>query len=128
MAFLYHRYKKKRGKERAAEGGRGDLGNQTSLSRNLSDEGRAVLLRAWSSEDDQDDAIDDGYVVKAIYGNATPRPAGHPKATEIFKWLFVGGIFDAHNPRLLIKHKVSSIVNISLTEYKSPHKICNFMI
>jgi atypical dual specificity phosphatase len=128
MAFLFRRDKTKKGNERAAEGGRGGLGNQASLSltRTLSDEGRAVLLRAWSSEDDQDDVPDNGYVVKTVHGNATLRPAGHPKATVIFKWLIVGGIFDAHNPRLLSKHKVTSIVNLSLTEYTPPDKICNF--
>ena len=123
-----------------------------SITKQLSDEGKQILLRALSSEEEfeedgkkrmnsgeeegmkmMDGDKDNKFVppppplpAQKDRNGITLKPPGHPDATPIFKWLLIGGIFDSQNRRLLRQHNVKSIINITPTTYKRPRNLRNF--
>jgi predicted protein tyrosine phosphatase len=126
MSFFFKR-ERNRSREKKERGSGAPSDEELGLSKQLSDEGRQVLLRALSSEEeDESRCFGDGYSVGRTKGSVTEKPKGHPAATEIFKWLLVGGIFDAHNGKTLKKHRVTAIVNITKTKYSPPRKIGHY--
>ena len=51
---------------------------------------------------------------------APTRPVGHPAATEICRGVLLGGIWDAHDRRLVQHHHVSHLLVLSTSKWAEP--------